>query len=44
VPGNLAVNPSLTICALAERFASHFEPVLPAAALAEREVRFTARD
>jgi cholesterol oxidase len=44
VPGNLAVNPSLTICALAERFASHFEPVLSAAALAERELRFTARD
>lgn len=45
VPGNLAVNPSLTICALAERFASHFEPAptLTAATLAEREIRFTPR-
>ena len=43
VPGNLAVNPSLTICALAERFAQHFEDAgsLSAEARAEREIHFT---
>jgi cholesterol oxidase len=42
VPGNLAVNPSLTITALAERFASFFEraPSLPESELAARTIRF----
>jgi cholesterol oxidase len=42
IPGNLAVNPSLTITALAERFASHFPPVPGASPeeLAAREIRF----
>jgi cholesterol oxidase len=42
IPGNLGVNPSLTITALAERFASFFEPApaLAPEALAEREIRF----
>jgi cholesterol oxidase len=42
VPGNLAVNPSLTITALAERFASFFEraPTLSAEAFAARQIRF----
>ena len=42
IPGNLGVNPSLTITALAECFASFFEPVpgISAATLAEREIRF----
>jgi cholesterol oxidase len=44
VPGNLAVNPSLTICALAERFAEHFDraPTLSAESAAEREIRFSS--
>ncbi|MFZ5892657.1 MAG: GMC oxidoreductase [Myxococcota bacterium] len=44
VPGNLAVNPSLTICALAERFAAKFEvsPNISREELARREIRFTA--
>ncbi|MGC4092867.1 MAG: GMC family oxidoreductase [Polyangiaceae bacterium] len=44
VPGNLAVNPSLTICALAERFAAQFErsASLSAASERERELRFSA--
>lgn len=43
VPGNLAVNPSLTISALAERFSSFFErkPELSDEAFAEREIRFS---
>jgi cholesterol oxidase len=43
VPGNLAVNPSLTITALAERFCSFFEraPDLSAEEFAARAVRFT---
>jgi cholesterol oxidase len=43
VPGNLAVNPSLTITALAERFASFFEraPSLSEDELAARAIRFT---
>jgi cholesterol oxidase len=43
VPGNLAVNPSLTISALAERFASFFERErgLSAEAFAGRQVRFS---
>jgi len=42
IPGNLGVNPSLTITALAERFAAFFEPApgTSAATLAEREIRF----
>ncbi len=42
IPGNLGVNPSLTITALAERFAAGFAPAagMSAAALAEREIRF----
>jgi cholesterol oxidase len=42
VPGNLAVNPSLTISALAERFAAFFEPAphLATEALKSREIRF----
>lgn len=44
VPGNLAVNPSLTICALAERFADHFEraPRLPASEFERRQIRFSS--
>jgi len=44
VPGNLAVNPSLTISALAERFASFFERAegLSDEDFASREVRFSA--
>jgi cholesterol oxidase len=44
VPGNLAVNPSLTISALAERFAAFFPraPGLTEAELTAREIRFTA--
>ncbi len=43
VPGNLAVNPSLTISALAERFASFFEraPGLSDEAFAARQIRFS---
>ncbi|MES1174130.1 MAG: GMC family oxidoreductase [Myxococcales bacterium] len=43
VPGNLAVNPSLTISALAERFASFFEraPQLSDEAFAARQIRFS---
>jgi cholesterol oxidase len=46
IPGNLAVNPSLTITAMAERFASLFEPslALSGAALEARRIRFNARD
>ncbi|HEX6273776.1 MAG TPA: GMC family oxidoreductase, partial [Polyangiaceae bacterium] len=42
IPGNLAVNPSLTITAMAERFASLFPPApdMSAERLAEREVHF----
>jgi cholesterol oxidase len=42
IPGNLAVNPSLTITAMAERFAAFFEPAPGTSpeALAEREIRF----
>jgi cholesterol oxidase len=42
IPGNLAVNPSLTITALAERFAAYFPPAPGTTAedLAEREIRF----
>ncbi|HWZ87713.1 MAG TPA: GMC family oxidoreductase [Polyangiaceae bacterium] len=44
VPGNLAVNPSLTITALAERFASFFEraPNLSEAEFQAREIRYSA--
>jgi len=44
IPGNLAVNPSLTITALAERFASFFEeaPSSTPELKAEREVRFSS--
>jgi cholesterol oxidase len=44
IPGNLAVNPSLTICAMAERFATFFEPApgVPAEVLAQREIQFGA--
>ncbi|MEI9950332.1 MAG: GMC family oxidoreductase [Pseudomonadota bacterium] len=44
VPGNLAVNPSLTISALAERFASFFERAegLNDETFAARQVRFSA--
>lgn len=44
VPGNLAVNPSLTISALAERFTSFFErePGLTEAVFREREIHFSA--
>jgi cholesterol oxidase len=44
VPGNLAVNPSLTICALAERFAERFEraPQLSASEFERRQIRFGA--
>ena len=43
VPGNLAVNPSLTISALAERFASFFERAegLSEEAFAARRIRFS---
>jgi cholesterol oxidase len=43
IPGNLAVNPSLTIAAIAERFAAQFGPAPGATreALAAREIRFT---
>ena len=43
VPGNLAVNPSLTITALAERFASFFERegALSDDAFAARQIRFS---
>ncbi|MEP7051733.1 MAG: GMC family oxidoreductase [Pseudomonadota bacterium] len=46
VPGNLAVNPSLTISALAERFASFFPraPGLSEAELAARQIRFGASE
>jgi cholesterol oxidase len=42
IPGNLGVNPSLTITALAERFAAFFEPAPGASAetLAERRIAF----
>ena len=42
IPGNLGVNPSLTITALAERFAAGFAPAagVSTTALAEREIRF----
>jgi cholesterol oxidase len=42
IPGNLAVNPSLTIAAIAERFAARFGPApgMTAEALASREIRF----
>jgi cholesterol oxidase len=42
IPGNLAVNPSLTIAAMAERFAARFEPApgMTAEALAARTIRF----
>jgi cholesterol oxidase len=42
IPGNLAVNPSLTITALAERFAAFFEPApgTTPEMLAEREIHF----
>ena len=45
VPGNLAVNPSLTISALAERFASFFERAegMSDEAFAARQIRFSAR-
>jgi cholesterol oxidase len=44
IPGNLGVNPSLTITALAERFAAGFPPAegVTAEVLAEREIRFGA--
>ncbi|MEO8900960.1 MAG: GMC family oxidoreductase [Polyangiaceae bacterium] len=43
VPGNLAVNPSLTISALAERFASFFPraPGLSETEFAARQIRFS---
>jgi cholesterol oxidase len=43
VPGNLAVNPSLTISALAERFASFFprSPDLSDEQLSARQIRFS---
>jgi cholesterol oxidase len=42
IPGNLAVNPSLTIAAIAERFAARFEPApgITAETLSAREIRF----
>jgi cholesterol oxidase len=42
IPGNLGVNPSLTITALSERFASLFAPAPSSTkeALSEREIRF----
>jgi cholesterol oxidase len=45
VPGNLAVNPSLTITAMAERFASLFErsPTLSDTDYASRQIRFGSR-
>lgn len=45
VPGNLAVNPSLTITALAERFVSFFErsPEITESELAAREIRYSQR-
>lgn len=45
VPGNLAVNPSLTISALAERFASFFERAdgLSDEAFNARQIRFSER-
>jgi len=44
IPGNLAVNPSLTITALAERFAAAFDPApdMTPERLAEREIHFGA--
>jgi cholesterol oxidase len=44
VPGNLAVNPSLTITALAERFCTFFEPApgVTPEELERREIRFGA--
>ncbi|HEY4159974.1 MAG TPA: GMC family oxidoreductase [Polyangiaceae bacterium] len=44
VPGNLGVNPSLTISALAERFAALFDPAptLTSEQRAEREIHFGA--
>ncbi len=44
VPGNLAVNPSLTISALAERFAAFFPraPGFSEAELAARQIRFSS--
>jgi len=44
VPGNLAVNPSLTISALAERFASFFQRAegLSDEAFAARQIRFSS--
>ncbi len=46
IPGNLAVNPSLTIAAMAERFAAGFEPApgMTGEALAAREIRFGPSD
>jgi cholesterol oxidase len=46
IPGNLAVNPSLTITALAERFAAFFAraPGLSEAELAGRAIRFGAQN
>jgi cholesterol oxidase len=43
IPGNLAVNPSLTITALAERFAANFPPApgMTPERLAEREIHFS---
>jgi len=43
IPGNLGVNPSLTITAIAERFAAGFAPAPGTTpdALAEREIRFS---
>ena len=43
IPGNLGVNPSLTITALAERFAAGFAPApgTTPETLAEREIRFS---
>ena len=45
VPGNLAVNPSLTISALAERFASFFERAEGSSDddFAARQIRFSAK-
>lgn len=42
IPGNLAVNPSLTITAIAERFATQFEPApsMSPEALSAREIQF----
>jgi cholesterol oxidase len=43
IPGNLALNPSLTITALAERFAAAFPPApgMTPEELAEREIHFS---